>query len=122
MSTTANKSPDYKDLEVVENEYAARDYEIEISIPEFNCVCPKTGLPDFGTIQITYTPAKHIIELKSLKLYVVKFRNVGIFHEHVTNRIMDDFKKACKPKKIKVIGDFHPRGGIKTTIKSKHDK
>ena len=122
MSTTADKGPDYKDLEVVENEYADRDYEIDISIPEFNCVCPKTGLPDFGTIHITYTPAKHIIELKSLKLYVVKFRNIGIFHEHVTNRIMDDFKKACKPKQIKVVGDFHPRGGIKTVIKSKYDK
>ena len=114
---TTNK-PTYKDLDVVDNEYNDRDYTIDITIPEFNCVCPKTGLPDFGTIHIEYVPKKHIIELKSLKLYIVKFRNMGIFHEHVTNYILDDFKKVCKPKKIKITGDFHPRGGIKTIIKS----
>ncbi len=108
--------PIYQDLEVVENDYADRDYEISISIPEFNAVCPKTGLPDFGTIYITYVPAKHIVELKSLKLYIVKFRNLGIFHEHVTNKILEDFSKACKPKSITVKGDFNPRGGIKTTV------
>ena len=110
--------PTYKDLEIVQNEYKDRDYSIDISIPEFNCVCPKTGLPDFGTIYITYTPNEHIVELKSLKLYIVKYRNIGIFHEHVTNRILDDFQKICNPKKINVTGDFNPRGGIKTTIKS----
>ena len=110
------EKPSYKDLEVVDNEYLDRDYEINISIPEFNCVCPKTGLPDFGTINIVYTPKDYIVELKSLKLYVVKYRNLGIFHEHVTNRIMDDFIKASNPKKINVFGDFNPRGGIKTTI------
>ena len=112
-------SPTYKDLAVVDNDYPDRKYTINISIPEFNCVCPRTGLPDFGTIHITYTPSKHIVELKSLKLYIVKYRNVGIFHEHVTNKIMDDFKKASDPKNISVTGDFHPRGGIKTIIKSK---
>ncbi len=110
--------PIYQDLEVVENGYSDRDYEINISIPEFNAVCPKTGLPDFGTIYITYVPAKYIVELKSLKLYIVKFRNLGIFHEHVTNKILEDFKRACSPKKINVIGDFNPRGGIKTVIKT----
>ena len=110
--------PNYKDLEIVDNQYNDRDYVIDIDIPEFNCVCPKTGLPDFGTIHIQYIPNKYIVELKSLKLYIVKFRNVGIFHEHVTNRILDDFKKACQPKKINVVGDFRPRGGIKTTVKS----
>ena len=110
--------PTYKDLEVVENEYN-RDYQIDVSIPEFNAICPRTGLPDFGTIYITYTPDKHIVELKSLKLYVVKFRNLGIFHEHVTNKILDDFTKACKPKAISVRGDFHPRGGIKTVVTAK---
>tara|TARA_B100001123_G_scaffold449379_1_gene614463 strand:+ start:820 stop:1176 length:357 start_codon:yes stop_codon:yes gene_type:complete len=110
--------PTYKDLEIVQNEYKDRDYSIDISIPEFNCVCPKTGLPDFGTIYITYTPNEHIVELKSLKLYIVKYRNIGIFHEHVTNRILDDFQKICNPKKINVTGDFNPRGGIKTIIKS----
>jgi len=109
-------SPKYTDLEIVNNDYSNRDYEINITIPEFNAVCPKTGLPDFGTIYITYAPNQYIVELKSLKLYIVKFRNLGIFHEHVTNKILDDFKKACKPKKIVVRGDFNPRGGIKTTV------
>tara|TARA_B100001175_G_scaffold317459_1_gene334477 strand:+ start:185 stop:541 length:357 start_codon:yes stop_codon:yes gene_type:complete len=112
------KEPKYTDLEIVPNEYNNRDYTIDVSVPEFNCVCPRTGLPDFGTINITYVPDKSIVELKSLKLYMVKFRNVGIFHEHVTNRILDDFTKACKPKKIEVTGDFSPRGGIKTIVKS----
>ncbi len=110
------KSPSFEDLEVVKNEYIDRDYEINISIPEFNCVCPRTGLPDFGIINIKYTPRDKIVELKSLKLYIVKYRNEGIFHEHVTNRIMDDFISAANPKQITVFGDFHPRGGIKTTI------
>ena len=111
-----DNNPTYKDLEVVPNEYNKRDYVIKVSIPEFNCVCPRTGLPDFGTINIKYTPKNKIVELKSLKLYIVKYRNEGIFHEHVTNRIMDDFIRAANPKKITVFGDFHPRGGIKTTI------
>ena len=113
-------SPKYTDLEIVNNDYSDRDYEINITIPEFNAVCPKTGLPDFGTIYITYSPDKYIVELKSLKLYIVKFRNLGIFHEHVTNKILDDFKRACKPKKITVIGDFNARGGIKTTVTAKN--
>jgi len=113
-------SPQYTDLEIVNNDYSNRDYEINITIPEFNAVCPKTGLPDFGTIYITYSPDQHIVELKSLKLYIVKFRNLGIFHEHVTNKILEDFKKACKPKKIVVRGDFNPRGGIKTTVTAKN--
>ena len=119
MSTT---NPNYKDLEVVPNQYPEKKYTVNVLIPEFNCVCPRTGLPDFGTINITYIPREHVVELKSLKLYIVKFRNVGIFHENVTNKIMDDFILACKPKKINVFGDFHPRGGIKTTINTKMDK
>ena len=110
------KLPKYQDLEVVNNDYSNRDYEINIAIPEFNAICPKTGLPDFGTIYIDYIPNKYIVELKSLKLYIVKYRNFGIFHEHVTNKILDDFSKACKPKKINVRGEFSPRGGIKTTV------
>ena len=113
-----NNKPTYKDLQIVKNEYNDWDYTINVTIPEFNCVCPKTGLPDFGTLYIEYIPNKHIVELKSLKLYIVKFRNVGIFHEHVTNYILDDFKKACDPKKITITGDFNPRGGIKTIVKS----
>ena len=114
--------PQSSDLEIVNNEYRDREYEIKISIPEFNCVCPRTGLPDFGTISIIYIPNKYIVELKSLKLYIVKFRNMGIFHEHVTNKILDDFSNSCKPKKIKVFGDFHPRGGIQTSVNVENDK
>jgi len=114
-----SSSPTYKDLEIVDNQYKDRQYTVNISIPEFNAVCPKTGLPDFGTIHISYVPNQHIVELKSLKLYIVKFRNIGIFHEAVTNKIMDDFTKACNPHKISVTGDFSPRGGIKTTVETK---
>ena len=113
MSTT---NPNYKDLEVVPNQYPEKKYTVNVLIPEFNCVCPRTGLPDFGCIKIDYSPHKFIVELKSLKLYIVKFRNVGIFHEEVTNKILEDFKRACHPKKISVVGDFNPRGGIKTTV------
>ncbi len=108
--------PSYKDLEVVKNLYPKRNYAVSVSIPEFNCVCPKTGLPDFGCIYINYVPNELIVELKSLKLYIVKYRHVGIFHEEVTNKILDDFKRVCKPKKISIKGDFNPRGGIKTTV------
>ena len=79
-------------------------------------------MPDFGTIHIQYVPNQYIVELKSLKLYIIKFRNIGIFHEHVTNRILDDFQKACQPKKINITGDFHPRGGIKTIVTSGDEK
>tara|TARA_B110001454_G_C12373683_1_gene289549 strand:- start:164 stop:526 length:363 start_codon:yes stop_codon:yes gene_type:complete len=119
MINKETKDPSFHDLDVVDNEYSDRDYTINVSIPEFNCVCPKTGLPDFGTIIINYIPNKHIVELKSLKLYAVKFRYLGIFHEHVTNKILDDFVRACNPKSIDIIGDFNPRGGIKTVITSK---
>ena len=111
-------APTYKDLQVVENAYPKKKYTVSISIPEFNCVCPKTGLPDFGCIYINYIPNKYIVELKSLKLYIVKYRNVGVFHEEVTNKILDDFKKACNPKEVSVVGDFNPRGGIKTVVKT----
>tara|TARA_B110000263_G_C15192662_1_gene456804 strand:- start:327 stop:683 length:357 start_codon:yes stop_codon:yes gene_type:complete len=117
-----NEKPLYTDLEVVSNDYSDRDYNINIEIPEFNCVCPRTGLPDFANIKICYVPDQHIVELKSLKLYAVKFRNIGIFHEHVTNQILDDLVKALSPKKINVIGDFHPRGGINTSVESFWEK
>ena len=109
--------PHKNDLEIVPNEHIEKDYEVNVSIPEFNCVCPRTGLPDFATIKINYIPNKHIVELKSLKLYIVKFRNMGIFHESATNKIFNDFQKACKPRQIEVIGEFSARGGISTTVK-----
>ena len=117
-----NPKPQYKDLEIVKNEYNDRNYIIKISIPEFSCVCPRTGLPDYGTIDVHYIPKKFIIELKSLKLYIVKFRNIGIFHEHVTNRILDDFVKVAQPKKINIVGIFHPRGGINTSVEASWEK
>ena len=113
-----SNNPSYKDLEAVENQYSKNHYTVSVSIAEFNCVCPRTGLPDFACIYIDYVPNKLIIELKSLKLYIVKFRNLGIFHEEVTNKILEDFKKACNPRSITVRGDFNPRGGIKTEVKS----
>ena len=114
--------PQYSDLEVVNNDYSDRNYTVRVDVPEFNCVCPRTGLPDFANIKISYIPDKHIVELKSLKLYMVKFRNVGIFHEHVTNRILDDLVKIARPKKINIVGDFHPRGGIKTSVEASWEK
>ena len=93
-----------------------KPYLIEFSCPEFTCVCPKTGQPDFATIRISYVPHLHCVELKSLKLYLWAFRDEGHFHEKVTNQICDDLVKTIKPKYIKVVGDFYVRGGIKTVI------
>ena len=103
-------------LEVVDNYYPDRSYEVNILVPEFTCVCPKTGQPDFATIEINYVPDKLIVELKSLKLYLQQYRGVGIFHETVTNKILDDFRLACGPQKIKVVGRFNARGGINTSV------
>ncbi len=111
-----NTTPSSNDLEIVDNQYPDRDYEVKISIPEFTCVCPRTGQPDYACIEITYIPHKHIVELKSLKLYMQQYRNMGIFHETVTNRILDDFKTAAKPRSIQVVGKFNARGGISTNV------
>ena len=105
-------------LETFENQYPDREYEIDISCPEFTCVCPKTGQPDFATINIKYVPAELCIELKSLKLYMYAYRNEGAFHEHVTNKILDDIVEACGPVRAEVTGDFNVRGGIKTVVKA----
>ncbi len=103
-------------LEVWENQYPDRDYRIRIEIPEFTCVCPKTGLPDFATIAIEYVPDRFCVELKSLKLYMLAFRNVGIFHEHAVNRVRDDFLAHISPRSLEIHGDFGTRGGIRTTV------
>ncbi|MCX7661450.1 MAG: preQ(1) synthase [Candidatus Omnitrophica bacterium] len=103
-------------LDVWENKYRDRNYTVSLEIPEFTCICPKTGLPDFATIRIQYVPDKFCVELKSLKYYINFYRDVGIFHEHVINKILDDFISACKPRYVKIEGEFNPRGGIKTTI------
>jgi 7-cyano-7-deazaguanine reductase len=103
-------------LETFPNPRPDRDYEIAINCPEFTSVCPKTGLPDFGEIRISYVPGDRCIELKSLKLYLVGFRNRGIFYEHATNQILDDLVAALRPRRMSVIGDFSVRGGIKTQV------
>jgi len=97
-----------------------RDYEIIISIPEYTSICPKTGLPDFGTITVQYVPDKLCLELKSLKMYIIKYRNLGIFYENSVNRILRDIVKACKPKRAKVIGDFSSRGGISSRVEASY--
>jgi 7-cyano-7-deazaguanine reductase len=108
-------------LETFPNQFAHREYEIEIVCPEFTSVCPKTGQPDFGTIIITYVPAAACIELKSLKLYLFGFREVGVFYEHGVNTILDDLVAACQPRRMKVVGQFTPRGGITTKVTAIHD-
>ena len=112
----SDPAPSHKGLEVVKNQYSNRDYLVKISIPEFTCVCPRTGHPDFAIIEINYIPDAFIVELKSLKLYLQGFRNMGIFHEAVTNKIIDDFRLACKPRRVDVVGRFNPRGGISTNV------
>ena len=103
-------------LETWKNQYPDRDYAIHIETEEFTCLCPKTGLPDFATFVIDYIPDKYCIELKSFKEYLVFYRNIGIFHEHAINKILDDFIKSCRPRYAKIVGEFNIRGGIKTTV------
>lgn len=107
-------------IEVWKNQYPDKAYVIRLEVPEFTCICPKTGLPDFASITIEYSPDKYCIELKSFKLYTISFRNVGIFHEHVVNRILDDFTRASRPRWAKITGVFNPRGGITTTVSAEY--
>ncbi len=109
-----------KELETFANPRPERDYEINLECPEFTCVCPRTGQPDFATIRIQYVPDSLCIELKSLKLYLWSFRNEGAFHEDVTNRILDDLVQACRPRSMSVVGDFNVRGGIHTVVTASH--
>jgi 7-cyano-7-deazaguanine reductase len=109
-----------KRLETFPNPSPQRDYEIRFDCPEFTCVCPMTGQPDFATIRIVYTPDKLCVELKSLKLYLWSFRDEGAFHEAVTNRILDDLVAAVQPRKAEVTGDFFVRGGIHTVVVARH--
>jgi 7-cyano-7-deazaguanine reductase len=103
-------------LETFENQFPDRDYRIEVVAPEFTSVCPKTGQPDYGTLTLTYIPGKLCIELKSLKLYLQRFRNEGIFYEHVTNTILDDLVAVSKPRYMKLVAAFNARGGITETV------
>lgn len=109
-------------IEVWKNQYSDRDYVVTLENPEFTCVCPKTGLPDFANITIQYKPDKWCIELKSFKMYTLFYRNTGVFHEHVINKILDDFVKACKPRWACIKGEFNVRGGARTTVSAEYQR
>ena len=109
-----------KDLETFPNPNPERDYTIRIRMPEFTCLCPKTGQPDFATLSLEYVPDQRCIELKALKLYVWSFRNEGAFHEAVTNTILADLVAACEPRFMRLTGEFKVRGGLYTTVVVEH--
>lgn len=104
------------DIELFANIYPDRDYEIIMTVNEFTCICPRTGLPDFATLELTYVPDQQCIELKSFKEYLLAFRDRGIFHENVVNKVLDDIVAAVKPRRAKLSGQFNLRGGIQTTV------
>ena len=109
-------------IAVVDNLVRERLYSVSFTIPEFTCVCPMTGQPDFATLCITYVPDASLIELKALKLYINAYRNVGIFHEFVTNKILTDLIAACQPLRMEIEGDFNVRGGITTVVKAAYER
>jgi 7-cyano-7-deazaguanine reductase len=117
MSTAPSKQ-----LETFPNPRPEREYQVAFECPEFTCLCPRTGQPDFATIRITYVPDRTCVELKSLKLYLWSFRDEGAFHEAVTNRILDDLVAATDPREMTVVGDFLVRGGIHTVVTARHVK
>ena len=107
-------------IDVWKNQYPDRNYTIHLTVPEFTCICPKTSLPDFATVKVSYIPDRTCLELKSFKYYVIFYRNVGIFHEHWVNKVLDDIVKACNPRWAKVEGIVSPRGGIQTTVTAQY--
>lgn len=109
-------------IETWPNQFRGREYEIEIGMPEFTSVCPKTGLPDTGKLALRYVPDQFCLELKSLKLYTLAYRNLGIFQENVVNRLLDDVVRACRPIRATVTGDFTPRGGLSTVVTATYDR
>ncbi len=117
---SAGVSAELPEIETWPNQYG--EYEIEIDMPEFTSVCPKTGLPDHGTIRLIYTPGKRCLELKSLKMYSLAYRNLGIFQENIVNRFLADVVKATDPVKATVVGDFAPRGGINTKVSATYQR
>ena len=117
MPTTPSKR-----LETFPNPNPEREYEISFECPEFTCLCPKTGQPDFGVLRIRYVPDRLCVELKSLKLYLWSFRDEGHFHEAVTNRVLDDLVRAARPRRMTVVGDFFVRGGIHTVVTATHEE
>jgi 7-cyano-7-deazaguanine reductase len=116
----ARRAKPSRALETFRNPNPERPYEIRFTCPEFTCLCPRTGQPDFATFTITYVPDRLCIELKSLKLYLWSFRDEGHFPEAVTNRILDDLVAACRPRRMTIVGDFYVRGGIHTVVTAEH--
>jgi 7-cyano-7-deazaguanine reductase len=110
------------EIETWPNQFPGREYEIEISSPEFTSVCPKTGLPDHGTLTVRYTPDRDCLELKSYKMYLLAYRNLGIFQENIVNRVLEDIVRAASPRKATVLGDFTPRGGIYSKISATYER
>lgn len=113
-------APEAAPVETFPNPKPERDYEIDIRAPEWTALCPITGQPDFAVIRVTYVPDRLCLELKSIKLYMHSFRDRGVFHEAVTNEILDHLVKSCRPRRMRVVGDFHVRGGIKTVVTAEH--
>lgn len=107
-------------IEVWENKYSDKDYTVRSETTEFTCICPKTGLPDFAHIVIEYVPDVYCVELKSFKEYLFAYRDIGIFHEHAVNRILEDLVRSCRPRRMKVRGEFNIRGGITTTVEAEY--
>ena len=122
MARKSTPRPSNELLETFPNPQPGRDYTIRMRIPEFTCLCPKTGQPDFATLHLEYVPDGKCVELKSLKLYVWSFRNEGAFHEAVTNRMVDELARLMKPRFIRLTADFNVRGGIFTTVVAEHRK
>lgn len=117
MGTVADQN-----LEVFDNPMPDRDYTVRISIPEFTCLCPRTGQPDFATLDLAYVPDRYCLELKSLKLYIWSYRDKGTYHEAVTNKVLDDIVAACRPRFARLVAKFNVRGGIRTTVTAEHRK
>lgn len=126
MNSYEGKQDHIKDLnlpeiEVFNNIYSDKEYRIDMEIPEFTAICPKTSLPDFGILYLSYWPDQFCIELKSLKEYITAYRHIGIFHENVCNRVLDDIVQAAKPRKARLHADYNVRGGIKTRVTAKYE-
>jgi 7-cyano-7-deazaguanine reductase len=122
LYSLAMPSAPSKKLERVPNRHPDRDYEVDLVAPEFTCVCPLTGQPDFATFRIRYVPDQWLVELKSLKLYMWAYRNEGAFHEDVTNRVLNDLVETLAPRRMEVVGDWSVRGGIKTVVTVRYEK
>jgi 7-cyano-7-deazaguanine reductase len=117
---TAGLKDRLPEIETFSNQFP--DYEIKIEVPEFTSVCPKTGLPDFGVLEVRYIPNKLCLELKSFKMYLLGYRNLGIFYENAVNRILEDIVQACRPVRASVIGEFNPRGGLISTVEARYPR